>query len=110
MAEIIHDFTHGKAGGVPNKVLPDADAYRFRAPRGGDLVVCPYCNADGSSCDFCDEGSIPADEVLVEMDLHRLDCAVDALRAADLTTHREALSRILSNLTDLMETPNGHAH
>lgn len=53
----------------------------------------------------------PADEGwLVEMDLHRLDCAVDALRGADLSTHREALRRIADNFTDLMENPDGHAH
>lgn len=40
------------------------DAYTFRAPRSGDLVVCPYCNADQiTRCDFCgDEGHIFADE------------------------------------------------
>ena len=37
-------------------------------------------------------------------DLYRLDCAVDALRAATLTTtDRIELARIAANLADLME-------
>lgn len=39
----------------------------------------------------------------VGFDIHRLDCAVDALRGADLSAHREELTRILVNLLDLME-------
>jgi hypothetical protein len=27
--------------------------WTFRAPRQGDLVVCPYCDADTFSCDHC---------------------------------------------------------
>lgn len=37
-------------------------------------------------------------------DLYRLDCAVDALRAATLTaTDRTELARIAANLADIME-------
>lgn len=44
-------------------------------------------------------------------DLYRLDCAVDAIRAATLTTtDRAELARISLNLTDIMETYDGHAH
>ena len=33
--------------------LPGADDFTFRAPRHGDLVVCPYCDADTFTCDHC---------------------------------------------------------
>ena len=41
------------AGVSANNGAPDADAYTFRAPRFGDLVVCPYCDADTFTCDHC---------------------------------------------------------
>ena len=49
-----------------NNPPSDADAYRFRAPRFGDLVVCPYCNADElTRCDHCgDEGVMYADDII----------------------------------------------
>lgn len=66
-------------------------------------VVCPYC-AKGDACDWCDgTGSMLAEDFAVEFDLYRLDCAVDALKGADLTQHREAIRRIADNLRDLME-------
>lgn len=44
-------------------------------------------------------------------DLFRLDCAVDALRDVQINPDdRAELARIYQNLTDLMETQNGHAH
>jgi len=59
-----HPIHHGRAGSAPNKPLPEAEAYTFRAPRFGDLVVCPYCDDDlMARCDHCgDEGVIFADE------------------------------------------------
>lgn len=30
-----------------------ADEFAFRAPRHGDLVVCPYCGPDIFNCDQC---------------------------------------------------------
>lgn len=49
-----------------NNPPSDADAYTYRAPRFGDLVSCPYCDADTfTRCDFCgDEGVIYADDVI----------------------------------------------
>lgn len=48
-----------------NNPPSDADAYRFRAPRFGDLVVCPYCDPESfRACDHCgDEGFVFASEV-----------------------------------------------
>lgn len=42
-----------------------SDQYTFRAPRFGDLVSCPYCDAETfTRCDWCgDEGFIFASEV-----------------------------------------------
>lgn len=48
----LHDLTHGKASVPANNRAGDA-AYTFRAPRFGDLVVCPYCDADTFTCDHC---------------------------------------------------------
>lgn len=45
-----------------------------------------------------------------DYDVFRLDCAVDALRDADLSPYREELIRIRDNLDNLMETANGNAH
>lgn len=50
------------------------------------------------------------DPVMLEMDVFQLDCIVDRLKGADLADYRASLSRIASNLNDLMENPNGHAH
>ena len=46
----------------------------------------------------------------VEYLLHRLDCEIDALRGEDLSAYRAVLARLSLNLTDIMETTNGHAH
>ena len=46
----------------------------------------------------------------LEYDVFRLDCAVDALKGADLSPHASTLQRIASNLNDLMEKTYGHAH
>lgn len=32
---------------------PADDGWTFRAPRFGDLVACPYCDADTFTCDHC---------------------------------------------------------
>jgi hypothetical protein len=40
-----------KAGRVAKNPL--SDGWIFRAPRHGDLVVCPYCDADTFTCDHC---------------------------------------------------------
>lgn len=41
-----------KAPSAPNK--PDGEGgWTFRAPRHGDLVVCPYCDPDIFNCDHC---------------------------------------------------------
>jgi hypothetical protein len=43
----------------PTKALATAKngagegGWTFRAPRQGDLVVCPYCDADTFNCDHC---------------------------------------------------------
>lgn len=50
------------------------------------------------------------DPVMLEMDVFQLDCIVDRLKGADLADYRSSLSRIASNLNDLMENTNGHAH
>jgi hypothetical protein len=42
-----------KAGVSANNGAPEADAFQFRAPRHGDLVVCPYCGPDIFNCDQC---------------------------------------------------------
>lgn len=39
----------------------------------------------------------------VGLDVHRLDCAVDNLRGADLSDHQDELRRIAANLVDLLE-------
>ena len=70
-----------EAGVKPNK-RPVADDFTFRAD----------------------------DPVMLEMDLFQLDCIVDRLKGADLSTHRSTLRRIHSNLNDLMENTHGHAH
>lgn len=51
-------------------------------------------------------GSPPgADDLEAGFDLFRLDCAVDALRHANLSQHdRAELARIAANLADIMET------
>lgn len=63
------DF-HAATGGGASAPLPGAsDQYPFRAPRHGDLVACPYCDADNTdhrfiACAYCgDEGVIFASEV-----------------------------------------------
>lgn len=57
--------TTARAGSVPNKPLPEAEAYTFRAPRFGDLVACPYCDAETFSCDHCGgERHVYVDEVM----------------------------------------------
>lgn len=38
----------------------------------------------------------------LEYDVFRLDCAVDALKGADLTPYRAELARIAHNLADLL--------
>jgi hypothetical protein len=87
---------------VPANNRAEEGGYTFRAPPSVS-VVCPYCTK-GEACDWCDgTGSMLAEDFAVEFDLHRLDCAVDALKGADLTQHREALARIASNLADLLE-------
>lgn len=41
-----------------------ADEFAFRAPRHGDLVVCPYCPSRSSRCDYCGgEGSLFASDL-----------------------------------------------
>lgn len=47
------DFSTAMDGAAPNKAASVADDYSFRAPRHGDLVVCPYCDADTFNCDHC---------------------------------------------------------
>lgn len=43
--------------------MSDQDEWTFRAPRNGDLVICPYCDDDTQSCDHCGgEGVIYASE------------------------------------------------
>lgn len=69
-------------GGGASASLPGADDYTFRSD----------------------------DPVMLEMDVFQLDCIVDRLKGADLADYRASLSRIASNLNDLMENPNGHAH
>ena len=45
--------TNGRdSGALAQSGAPDA-AYTFRAPRYGDLVSCPYCDADTFTCDHC---------------------------------------------------------
>lgn len=34
-------------------IATDGEDYSFRAPRHGDLVVCPYCDPSTFSCDHC---------------------------------------------------------
>jgi hypothetical protein len=46
-------LSNGRAGEAVNSPSPDAEAFTFRAPRFGDLVVCPYCDADTFTCDHC---------------------------------------------------------
>lgn len=41
---------------------------------------------------------------LTGFDIHRLDCAVDALKGADLTPYRHELRRIADNIKDLIGT------
>lgn len=62
-------FIHGRAGEAVNSPsLGAGDDFTFRAPRFGDLVVCPYCGDDNlNRCDWCgDEGVIFADEFFDE--------------------------------------------
>lgn len=50
--------------GRVNSAPGAADEYAFRAPRHGDLVVCPYCDADTFNCDHCGgERRLYGDEV-----------------------------------------------
>jgi hypothetical protein len=44
--------TTAKAPRQPNKLAGEG-GWTFRAPRQGDLVVCPYCDADTFTCDHC---------------------------------------------------------
>lgn len=50
-----------------------------------------------------DRANNPAGDA-VEFDLFRLDCAVDALRGADLSPFRPELRRIADNLNDMIGT------
>ncbi|MDM8352865.1 hypothetical protein [Brevundimonas diminuta] len=50
-----------------------------------------------------DADSYPFNADPVGFDVYRLDSAVDALRGADLSNHRDELTRIAGNLADLME-------
>jgi hypothetical protein len=53
-----------KAGVSANNGAPEADAFQFRAPRHGDLVVCPYCPRRSTRCDYCGgEGSLFASDL-----------------------------------------------
>lgn len=38
---------------IRSALIDSHNAYFFRAPRFGDLVVCPYCDADTFTCDHC---------------------------------------------------------
>lgn len=52
----------GRGANNPRPVA--ADVYTFRAPRHGDLVVCPYCGPDTFTCDHCgSERRLYANEV-----------------------------------------------
>jgi len=44
--------TAAKAPVTPNKGAGEG-GWTFRAPRHGDLVVCPYCGPDTFTCDHC---------------------------------------------------------
>jgi len=58
-------LSNGRAGEAVNNPSPGADAFTFRAPRFGDLVVCPYCDAEGTPCEFCgDERVMFASEII----------------------------------------------
>jgi hypothetical protein len=46
-------MTHPSTNSGGGAKLPEADAFTFRAPRTGDLVACPYCDADTFTCDHC---------------------------------------------------------
>lgn len=46
----------------------------------------------------------PEADDLTGFDIHRLDCAVDALKGADLTPYRHELRRIQDNLNDMIGT------
>lgn len=67
----IHDgeiwmWLDGVFGNAPRQAQNE---YHFRAPRHGDLVVCPYCDADTFDCDHCgDERRLYADEVFPPCD------------------------------------------
>lgn len=60
--------TNGRdSGALAQSGAPDAaDGYVFRAPRYGDLVSCPYCDAESQHhCDWCGgEGHLFASEVI----------------------------------------------
>lgn len=51
--------------------------------------------------DGADEYPFTADPV--GFDVYRLDIAVDALRGADISNHRDELTRIAANLADIVD-------
>lgn len=53
-----------REGASAQQAAPGGDEYLFRAPRHGQLVICPYCDADTFNCDHCGgERRLFADEV-----------------------------------------------
>lgn len=59
-----HDLSNGRTGDSLTSA-PDAAGWTFRAPRFGDLVVCPYCDADTFTCDHCGgERRVYASEIM----------------------------------------------
>ena len=58
-----------KAAALRRAIVDTHNDYYFRAPRHGDLVVCPYCDADTFDCDHCGgERRLYADEVFPPCD------------------------------------------